>query len=761
MREPLTWWVQLGERAALPRVVHAIWTAAPGPADNVWDPPPWLLPHQQSAARRLAGRLALFRGALLADAVGLGKTYVALAVASRFRLPAAIVPAALRTQWRRTAAQVGVDITVVTHEALSRGGAVPAADLLVVDEAHRFRNPATRRYDVLARRACDVPLLLLTATPLVNHPADVGTLLRLFLADHGLALLGVPSIEAAIAARAHDALAHALSAVTVARTSVAAGLAALMPTAYDSPLYTDATLDPDALAHVAAAIADLRFPTLGEPAATELMRMHLLSRLASSAPALESTLRRHRRYLDLATAAAARGERITRRALACLLAPQDDGQIELDLVRAVAQAPLDIALHDLEAERDRVASLLDQVRTAAAWDPKAERLCELLQNRDRTRDGSKTIVFTGAVATAVHLARRFGWKRVVVATGRGARIATGTLGLPEALALFAPVAQGAVPPGPAATANVLIATDLASEGLNLQDASLVVHYDLPWSPVRLAQRLGRIARLGSAHTRVDVWWFAPPSPVADRLATARRIAEKAHAQLATGAPDSSTVGRARLEGGLFDWRDTQTTPAPAATRPAGYAVVAGPSAAIFVLEWQVRGGVMPELLALEGMPPRIVLSETRLRELVRAMTTAPAAGAEPAAGFHGACLTLVRARLAGAQRGPIDTETRRLVRRIVRRARVAGRDRRPRQLALLDHALDRLGTGLPAGGLRELTDWLEAGAAARFPPSLHRDGGAVPPVSVSVAAALFGDGSASRTPDLAYIRPAAPLPRPG
>ena len=40
--------------------------------------------------------------------------------------------------------------------------------------------------------------------------------------------------------------------------------------------------------------------------------------------------------------------------------------------------------------------------------------------------------------------------------------------------------------------DVLIATDLLSEGLNLQDAARVVHYDLPWSPARLAQRVGRM-----------------------------------------------------------------------------------------------------------------------------------------------------------------------------------------------------------------------------------------------------------------------------
>ena len=47
--------------------------------------------------------------------------------------------------------------------------------------------------------------------------------------------------------------------------------------------------------------------------------------------------------------------------------------------------------------------------------------------------------------------------------------------------------------------TLLLTTDLASEGVNLQDASVVVHLDLPWTAARLEQRVGRVARLASAH----------------------------------------------------------------------------------------------------------------------------------------------------------------------------------------------------------------------------------------------------------------------
>ncbi|HXV86199.1 MAG TPA: DEAD/DEAH box helicase, partial [Gemmatimonadales bacterium] len=696
--------------------------------------------HQRSAAQRVAGRLARFGGALLADATGLGKTYVALAVAGRFRHPTAVVPAALTTQWRRAAHVTRVHLKLVTHESLSRGGRLAGAGLVIVDEAHRFRNPTTRRYDTLARAVCGVPVLLVTATPVVNRPADIGALLRLFLADHALALLGVPSIEAAAAAQHDPALGHALSAVMVARSTKATGLDNLMPNARDGPLYADSTLTPDQLASVVQGIRRLAFPTLGDPAAGELMRMHLLLRLASSGPALEQTLVRHSRYLDHARAAAGRGQRVSRRALAALLATPDDGQLDLDLLRGSADVRID-ARH-LEAEAQRVAQLLDRVRAAQDLDPKAQRLCRALVDRQRDHPETKGIVFTTAVSTALHLARLLRWRRVVVATGRGARIASGPIGLTEALALFAPHGQHAAQPSSATRANLLIATDLVSEGLNLQDADLVVHYDLPWSPVRLAQRLGRVARLGSAHRQVDVWWFVPPAAAAEHLALAARLATKAETQLATGAPVTSTVGQAWLTGGLFDWRGGTT--AASAPRPGIHAVVAAATGVVMALEWRVPGcPPLPELIVLDGEPPVQVSREAHLRCAVERLTAAPHSPAPPSAGLRSACLKAVRARLAAAQRGPHDPETRRLMRQVIRRARTAANQRRYGDLARLDQALESLSSGLPTGGLRRLADWLAAGfrgPALPTSPERNRLGAPV----VALHAALFSDGLPSR-----------------
>jgi hypothetical protein len=109
---------------------------------------------------------------------------------------------------------------------------------------------------------------------------------------------------------------------------------------------------------------------------------------------------------------------------------------------------------------------------------------------------------------------------------KGAAVAGGALTRLEALSRFAPLAQGAPEPSAAERIDLLLATDLLSEGVNLQDASVVVHLDLPWNPARLEQRVGRVSRMGSPHSRVAVYALRPPAPAERLLAVERRLREK-------------------------------------------------------------------------------------------------------------------------------------------------------------------------------------------------------------------------------------------
>ena len=57
--------------------------------------------------------------------------------------------------------------------------------------------------------------------------------------------------------------------------------------------------------------------------------------------------------------------------------------------------------------------------------------------------------------------------------------------------------------------RILIATDVLSEGQNLQDAHIIINYDLPWAIIRLIQRAGRVDRIGQQSDHIDCYSFFP------------------------------------------------------------------------------------------------------------------------------------------------------------------------------------------------------------------------------------------------------------
>src|SRR5204862_4399389 len=139
-----------------------------------------------------------------------------------------VVAAVLGQPWRRLLDPFAVDAPIGPHQSLSRPDGLvvrplpPGATrcrLFVVDEAHRFRNPATNRHRALARLVVGARVLLVTATPVHNRLADLLHLLRLFLRDHALAAIGVPSLRrAALGDMDTTAIAAAVARLVVART---------------------------------------------------------------------------------------------------------------------------------------------------------------------------------------------------------------------------------------------------------------------------------------------------------------------------------------------------------------------------------------------------------------------------------------------------------------------------------------------------------------------------------------------------------------
>src|SRR5687768_17389713 len=179
-----------------------------------------LAAHQTGAAARALDLLSRYGGVLLADDVGLGKSFVAAEVMRRFVGECElIVPAALVTQWRETLAQFELEARILTHDGLAGDPFLPtpARRLVVVDEAHAFRNPRTQRYAALARRTAGARVMLVTATPVCNSAADLEALLRLMARDDLRSDAGVPSIDVAFATRGRALIGWIVAGLVIRR----------------------------------------------------------------------------------------------------------------------------------------------------------------------------------------------------------------------------------------------------------------------------------------------------------------------------------------------------------------------------------------------------------------------------------------------------------------------------------------------------------------------------------------------------------------
>jgi superfamily II DNA or RNA helicase len=481
--------------------------------------PAWLLPHQADAVRRSRAILRRFGGVLVADGVGLGKTYIALALAARERAErgdaVAIVPAALRPEWVRAVTATRVPIELHTHSELARRrpAFAPGTSLLLVDEAHGFRNPATRRYRALADLAVGRRVALFTATPFNNAPADLAALVHLFAGRDRFREFGVDDLVTALR-RGHGAASLALAAISVCRSRrlvqacfpnlrAAFPVRRLVPAAeYDLDAAYGGALQP--LLHALSRLAEGWTETERGAA---LFHLGLLRRLESSRAALRRSLLRHRDFLTECAAAAKSGRRLSQREFRALFPRHDEDDTQLTLLplllaEVTAATPDDLA--DRRRWIDRALELVDAA--ASRPDPKLQRLEALLATE---LAGRRTIVFTEYRDTALHLARQLRRRaRVLAVTGDSAWVGRDPLPRGQALDAFAPISRGARA-NPLLRADVLVATDVASEGMNLQDASAVVCYDLPWNPVRVMQRIGRVDRLGSLDREVVLAHLVP------------------------------------------------------------------------------------------------------------------------------------------------------------------------------------------------------------------------------------------------------------
>lgn len=455
-----------------------------------------LAPFQSEAVEEILEMLARRGAALLADGPGLGKSWVAASVARNWEKRGGsselVVPASLVGQWREVAARFGLAAAISSHDACSPRSwhAASAARLVIVDEAHRFRNSATRRYRSLSARSRRASMLLVTATPVCNSAADLRALLGLMVADDALADRGVPSLDEAFHEREEEQLRAALDEVAIARDQgVLPSSLRFAATSSRAIGYRPAGRHE---AELFETFEKLRFP-LAPRAAAGMLRAFLWRRLESSAAALEATLGRLRKLHARALECATRGVVLNRAGYRAAFG-DPDAPVFQDILFpelwGTGRAQLELDAAEIRRELESLEEAGKLVGTRLAIDPKAAIVRRVVEGLR----GQRGLVFTQSRDTARAL-----WgalrdeARCGFITGSGCRDATG--GAVAMDVVLAMLTRGAI--------DLIVATDVGCEGLNLQSASWVIHADLPWNPAKLEQRLGRVSRIGQQSSRVD------------------------------------------------------------------------------------------------------------------------------------------------------------------------------------------------------------------------------------------------------------------
>jgi hypothetical protein len=522
---------------------------------------------QQRAAGRGLQIVRTYGGVILADAVGLGKTRVSLSIAGSLVRDARLnsertgatwvcVPARLVRQWREALARAGVsDFEMITHTQLSRGdvdlGVAPA--VVVIDEAHRFRNPKAKRSQALSMLAANAPVVLATATPVCNSRWDLYHLMSLFLAEHDLrGVVGRNLYDAFDVSGGEDRdrrdfdLTELVEQVVIRRTESPsrAGFGRRPNVSLEVLRYEAHGQERWLWQNLEAELATMAMELFRADWPRQLLVQYVLKRWESGADALLETLSKmcdfHRRWFE----ADRHGRTLSRKSYRQLF----DGRVERcqGVFPFVFDGPGAAPLSQKRlVERDhQVLEGLKQRAKQVAGDKDAKRgaILNLVGG-----DALKTLVFTSYQQAAHglydHLVEGLDSKaKVGLVTGDGAwATGLGKTGSDDVIRRFAPRSNGLLEIDEHQRLDVLVSTDCLSEGVNLQDCGRVVLADLPYSPLGVEQRIGRLVRPGGPHERVTVY-LPRPLTWADSLGMRRRLDRKLADAADSGAAFATAAG---------------------------------------------------------------------------------------------------------------------------------------------------------------------------------------------------------------------------
>jgi len=521
-----------------------------------------LNPHQVDAAL-FALQSPLSKGVVLADEVGLGKTIEAALVisqrwAERRRNILVVVPASLRTQWqqelwdkfflpsvvleRRTFDRLqaegrpnpfdlGDQVVICSYYFAAKNGDMIAAvpwDLAVIDEAHRLRNiykKGNKTAKTLADGLANAPKLLLTATPLQNSLMELYGLASV-IDPH---IFGDPiSFREQFVREADEGIRNRLlkqRLAEVCQRTLRKQVLEYVRFTERIPMTQEFYPGDDEQQLYDRVSEYLRRDTMyGLPVGQRtLMTMVLRKLLASSSFAIGGTLQALLQRLRAIQAKMA-NDAASMQALHAGFEEDFEivNEVEDDWEAEGSEAEGDdtidpVLLAEEVAYVEECVDLARRIQTNAKGEALLRAIGRALDQAEAIGAARKAVVFTESRRTQEYLYRLLsanGYEGQVV-TINGSNKDEGASQIYArwhsqhrddgmATGLRAVDMRTALVDAFKGDATILLATEAAAEGVNLQFASLVFNFDLPWNPQRIEQRIGRCHRYGQTHDVVVV-----------------------------------------------------------------------------------------------------------------------------------------------------------------------------------------------------------------------------------------------------------------
>jgi superfamily II DNA or RNA helicase len=587
---------------------------------------------QEDAVKRARKILARYDGVMVADSVGLGKTWIGKKLledyAYHLRQKALVVcPASLRDMWEREMQEATISGSVLSQEELGREDFDPHpfadCDVVLVDEAHNFRNPNANRYGNLERllganggRGRDgarKKVILLTATPINNDLLDlhnqialitrgdrsyfaaagIGDLYRYFLNarrqarrhEQGLALYNL--LEEIVIRRTRSFVRRAYPAATVRGAVIRFPERKLRTVHYDleatyGGIYEEVVAGIDSLELAPYKLESFKkkgvvrdeFEAGREQALVGIFKSRYLKRFESSIEAFRISLRRALAFLNTFETYLLDGKLLRssdfNRAITYLSREDEEDDAtpgsladELDenadarrLLGGMALInPADYDLRRIDRAMKHDVKILTRIWERVK-DIKPERDAKLQRLKDLLRGelkGRKVLIFTYYKDTARYLYRHLGHPdnhaaQAFCAELGGLRVRRMDSGADakervRIVEAFAPRSNGRPEwLGTDHEIDVLVSTDVLSEGQNLQDCGLLLNYDLHWNPTRMVQRAGRIDRIGSEFADLSIYNMFPDAGLERLLRLVESLSAKISAIDRAGFHDASVLG---------------------------------------------------------------------------------------------------------------------------------------------------------------------------------------------------------------------------